>query len=138
MPSQINHIGIAVHSIEEAARFYTEHLGLKIGGTEEVASQKVVVAFLPIGEVRLELVQPTSPDSPVAKFLEKNGPGFHHIAYQVDDVAAEVERLKAEGVQMVDQTPRPGAHNTKIAFVHPKASGGVLTELVQEAGHGHD
>lgn len=135
MPSQINHIGIAVHSIEEAARFYTEHLGLKIGGTEEVASQKVVVAFLPIGEVRLELVQPTSPDSPVAKFLEKNGPGFHHIAYQVADVAAEVERLKSEGVQMVDQTPRAGAHNTKIAFVHPKASGGVLTELVQEAGH---
>lgn len=137
MPSQINHIGIAVHSIEEAAKFYTEHLGLKIGGTEEVASQKVQVAFLSIGEVRLELVQPTSPDSPVAKFLEKNGPGFHHIAFQVADVAAEVERLKSEGVAMVDQTPRSGAHGTRIAFVHPKASGGVLTELVQESGH-HD
>lgn len=133
MPSQINHIGIAVHSIEEAAKFYTEKLGLKIGGTEEVASQKVKVAFLGIGEVRIELVEPTSPDSSVAKFLEKNGPGFHHIAYQVADVAAEVERLKADGVQMVDQTPRSGSHDTLIAFVHPKASGGVLTELVQES-----
>ncbi len=136
MPQKINHIGIAVRDIEEAARFYTEHLGLELGGVEEVPDQKVKVAFLPIGEVRLELVQPTSPESPVAKFLEKNGPGFHHIAYQVEDVAAEVERLKAEGVRMVDQTPRSGAHNTKIAFVHPKASGGVLTELVQELGHG--
>jgi len=136
MPQKINHIGIAVRDIDEAARFYTEHLGLELGGVEEVPDQKVKVAFLPIGEVRLELVQPTSPESPVARFLEKNGPGFHHIAYQVEDVAAEVERLKAEGVRMVDQTPRSGAHNTKIAFVHPKASGGVLTELVQELGHG--
>jgi len=137
MPSKINHIGIAVPDIEKAAEFYTKHLGLELGGVEEVPDQKVKVAFLPIGEVRLELVQPTSPESPVAKFLEKNGPGFHHIAYQVDDVAAEVERLKAQGVRMVDQTPRSGAHNTRIAFVHPKASGGVLTELVQEmGGHG--
>ena len=137
MPSKINHIGIAVPDIEAAAEFYTKHLGLELGGVEEVPDQKVKVAFLPIGEVRLELVQPTSPESPVAKFLEKNGPGFHHIAYQVDDVAAEVERLRAEGVRMVDQTPRSGAHNTRIAFVHPKASGGVLTELVQEMGeHG--
>ncbi len=134
MPSKINHIGIAVPDIERAAEFYTKHLGLRLGGVEEVADQKVKVAFLPIGEVRLELVQPTSPESPVARFLEKNGPGFHHIAYQVDDVAAEVERLKVEGVRMVDQAPRTGAHNTRIAFVHPKASGGVLTELVQEMG----
>ncbi len=134
MPSKINHIGIAVPDIEAAAEFYTKHLGLELGGVEEVPDQKVKVAFLPVGEVRIELVQPTSPESPVAKFLERNGPGFHHIAYQVDDVAAEVERLKAEGVRMVDQTPRSGAHNTRIAFVHPKASGGVLTELVQEMG----
>ncbi len=135
MPKKINHIGIAVRDIDEAARFYTEALGLQLGGIEEVPDQKVRVAFLPVGEVRIELVQPTSPDSPVAKFLEKNGPGFHHIAYEVDDVAAEVERLKAQGVRMVDQEPRKGAHNTRIAFVHPKASGGVLTELVQEMGH---
>lgn len=137
MPSKINHIGIAVPDIEAAAKFYTQSLGLTLGGLEEVGSQKVKVAFLAIGEVRLELIEPTSPDSPVAKFLEKNGgPGIHHIAYQVADVAAEVERLKAEGVKMVDETPRSGAHNTRIAFVHPKASGGVLTELVQELGHG--
>lgn len=135
MPQKISHIGIAVPDIETAAKFYTEHLGLQLGGVEEVPDQKVKVAFLPIGEVRLELVQPTSPESPVAKFLEKNGPGVHHIAYQVADTAAEVERLKAAGVRMVDETPRKGAHNTRIAFVHPKASGGVLTELVQEMGH---
>ena len=135
MPQKINHIGIAVHDIEEAAKFYTEALGLELGGIEEVADQKVKVAFLPIGEVRLELVQPTSPESPVAKFLEKNGQGFHHIAYQVEDTGAEVERLLGAGVRMVDQKPRTGAHNTQIAFVHPKASGGVLTELVQEMEH---
>ena len=137
MPSKINHIGIAVNDIETAAKFYTEALGLPLVGVEEVASQKVKVAFLPIGEVRIELVQPTSPESPVAKFIEKNGgPGIHHIAYQVADVAAEVEKLKSAGVKMVDETPRAGAHGTSIAFVHPKASGGVLTELVQEMG-GH-
>lgn len=136
MPQKINHIGIAVHDIEEAAKFYTEVLGLTLGGIEEVPDQKVKVAFLPIGEVRIELVQPTSPESPVAKFLEKNGQGFHHIAYQVADTGAEVERLLGDGVRMVDQKPRAGAHHTQIAFVHPKASGGVLTELVQELGHG--
>ena len=136
MPQKINHIGIAVNNIEEAAKFYTETLGLELGGIEEVPDQKVKVAFLPIGEVRIELVQPTSPDSPVAAFLEKKGQGFHHIAYQVDDTGAEVERLLGDGVRMVDQKPRGGAHNTQIAFVHPKASGGVLTELVQEMGQG--
>lgn len=134
MPQKISHIGIAVEDIEAAAKFYTQALGLKLGGVEEVGNQKVKVAFLPVGEVRLELVQPTSPDSPVAKFLEKNGPGIHHIAYEVADVAGEVERLKASGVRMVDDTPRDGAHNTRVAFVHPRASGGVLTELVQEMG----
>jgi len=132
---KINHIGIAVRDIEEAAKFYTETLGLKVDGMEEVPDQKVKVAFLPIGEVRLELVMPTSPESPVAKHLEKNGPGFHHIAYQVDDVAAELARLKSEGARLVDEAPRSGAHRTRIAFLHPKTSGGVLTELVQETGH---
>ncbi len=136
MPQKINHIGIAVTDIESAAKFYTESLGLEVGGIEEVADQKVKVAFLPIGEVRIELVQPTTPDSPVAKFIEKNGTGIHHIAYEVTDVAAEVNRLLQAGVKMVDETPRKGAHNTRVAFVHPKASGGVLTELVQEMG-GH-
>jgi methylmalonyl-CoA/ethylmalonyl-CoA epimerase len=132
---KINHIGIAVRDIDEAARFYTEALGLEVGGIEEVADQKVKVAFLPLGEVRLELIMPTSPDSAVAKHIEKNGPGFHHVAYQVADVAAELERLKAEGVRLVDEKARGGAHQTRIAFLHPKASGGMLTELVQETGH---
>jgi methylmalonyl-CoA/ethylmalonyl-CoA epimerase len=136
MLKKINHIGIAVHDIEEAAKFYTQHLGLTMGGIEEVPEQKVKVAFLPVGEVRIELLQPTSPESAIAKFLEKNGPGIHHIAYQVDDVTGAVEGLKAKEVKMVDQTPRKGAHDTLIAFLHPKASGGVLTELVQETkGH---
>ncbi len=134
MPQKISHIGIAVNDIETAARFYTEHLGLPLSGMEEVADQKVKVAFLPIGEVRIELVMPTTPDSPVAKFREKNGPGIHHIAYHVEDVAAEVEKMIGAGVKMVDEKPRKGAHNTQVAFVHPKASGGVLTELVQEMG----
>ncbi len=134
-PKKINHIGIAVHDIEAAAKFYTENLGLALGGIEEVADQKVKVAFLPVGEVRLELVQPTSPDSPIAKFLEKNGSGIHHIAYEVADVAAEVNRLMAEGVKMVDEKPRVGAHNSLIAFIHPKASGGLLTEIVQPQDH---
>ena len=134
-PRKINHIGIAVHDIEAAAKFYTENLGLSLGSIEEVVDQKVKVAFLPIGEVRLELLQPTSPESAVAKFLEKNGPGFHHVAYEVADVTAEVERLKAEGVKMVDEKPRKGAHDSLIAFIHPKASGGLLTEIVQPA-HG--
>jgi methylmalonyl-CoA/ethylmalonyl-CoA epimerase len=134
-PRKIDHIGIAVHDIEAAAKFYTENLGLSLGGIEEVVDQKVKVAFLPVGEVRLELLSPTSPESAVAKFLEKNGPGFHHIAYQVSDVNAEVERLKAEGVKMVDEKPRKGAHDSLIAFIHPKASGGLLTEIVQPA-HG--
>jgi methylmalonyl-CoA/ethylmalonyl-CoA epimerase len=132
MPSKINHIGIAVHDIEEAAKFYTEVLGLTMEGMEEVPDQKVKVAFFPIGEVRIELIQPTSPDSPVAKHLEKKGQGMHHIAYQVEDTAAKVEQLLSDEVRMVDQAPRKGAHDTLIAFVHPKASGGVLTELVQE------
>jgi methylmalonyl-CoA/ethylmalonyl-CoA epimerase len=136
MLKKINHIGIAVHDIEEAAKFYTQHLGLTMGGIEEVPEQKVKVAFLPVGEVRIELLQPTSPESAIAKFLEKNGPGIHHIAYQVDDVTGAVEGLKSKEVKMVDQTPRKGAHETLIAFLHPKASGGVLTELVQETkGH---
>ncbi|PLX44157.1 MAG: methylmalonyl-CoA epimerase [Deltaproteobacteria bacterium] len=135
-PTKINHIGIAVHDIEEASKYYTETLGLSIGGVEEVPEQRVKVAFIPVGEVNLELLEPTSPDSPVAKFLEKNGPGIHHIAYQVADVEGEVTRLLDAEVRMVDKTPRKGAHDCLIAFLHPKESGGVLTELVQPADHG--
>lgn len=129
MLSKINHIGIAVHSIEEAVPFYRDTLGMVLKGTEEVPSQKVKVAFLVIGESKIELLEPTSPDSPVAKFLEKNGPGVHHVAYGVADIEKTIEKLKAGGTRMIDEVPREGAHGARIAFIHPKSSGGVLTEI---------
>ena len=133
MPKKISHIGIAVANIDEALPFYTEVLGLEFEGTEVVEEQKVKVAFLVIGESRIELLEPTSPDSPVAKFLEKNGPGIHHLAYQVDGLEGRLASLKGQGVRLIDESPRLGAHHSRIAFLHPKASGGVLTELC-EAG----
>lgn len=134
MLSKINHIGIAVKSLDEAAPFYRDHLGMAFTGTEEVAEQKVRVAFFQIGETKIELLEPTAEDSPIAKFLEKNGNGIHHIAYEVDDIEAAIAKLLADGARMIDSSPRTGAHGARIAFVHPKSSGGVLTELCQ-AGH---
>ncbi|PLY11902.1 MAG: methylmalonyl-CoA epimerase [Desulfuromonas sp.] len=133
MTKKINHIGVAVKSLEAAIPFYRDVLGMHFEGTEEVAEQKVRVAFLAVGESRIELLEPTDENSPVAKFLEKNGEGTHHIAYEVDDLEAALTRLKEQGVRLIDETPRLGAHDTKIAFLHPKSSGGVLTELCQ--GH---
>ena len=135
MPEKINHIGIAVNSLEASIPFYRDTLGMTFEGTEEVAEQKVRVAFLAIGESRIELLEPTAPDSPVARFLEKNGEGIHHLAYQVADLDAALARLKEQGVRLVDEIPRLGAHGTRIAFLHPKASGGVLTELCQAESH---
>lgn len=135
MPKKLSHIGIAVTSIKEALPFYTEVLGLEFEGTEVVAEQKVKVAFLVIGESRIELLEPTAPDSPVAKFLEKNGPGIHHLAYQVEGLAERLAGLKGQGVRLIDESPRTGAHHTRIAFLHPKASGGVLTELCESGDH---
>ena len=134
MLKKINHIGIAVTSLDEALPFYRDNLGMALQGIEEVAEQKVKVAMLQIGESKIELLEPTDPDSPVARFLEKNGPGIHHLAYEVDDIVQAIARLEKEGARMIDRTPRHGAHGTRIAFVHPKSSGGVLTELCQ-AGH---
>ena len=131
MPKKISHIGIAVTSIDEALPFYSEVLGLEFEGTEVVEEQKVKVAFLAIGESRIELLEPTAPDSPVAKFLEKHGPGVHHLAYQVEGLEERLAALKGQGVRLIDETPRTGAHHTRIAFLHPKASGGVLTELCE-------
>ena len=135
MTKKINHIGVAVKSIDAATPFYRDVLGMTFEGTEVVAEQKVKVAFFSVGESRVELLEPTADDSPVAKFLEKNGEGTHHVAYEVDDLAATLEKLKAAGVRLIDEVPRCGAHGTKIAFLHPKASGGVLTELCQGGGH---
>ena len=134
MLQKINHIGIAVQSLADAIPFYRDNLGMAFKGTEEVAEQKVRVAFFEIGESKIELLEPTSDESPVAKFLEKNGSGIHHIAYEVEDIEAAIARLTTEGARMIDTIPRNGAHGARIAFVHPKSSGGVLTELCQ-AGH---
>ncbi|MCK4501429.1 MAG: methylmalonyl-CoA epimerase [Desulfuromonadales bacterium] len=135
MLKKINHIGIAVKSLENAIPFYRDQLGMTFEGTEEVAEQKVKVAFLQIGESRIELLEPTSEDSPIAKFLEKKGEGVHHTAYEVDDIEAAIAAMQAKGIRMIDETPRHGAHNSLIAFMHPKATGGVLTEICQAGNH---
>ncbi len=133
MLTKINHIGIAVTSLDAALLLYRDHLGMTFMGTEEVVEQRVRVAFLRIGESKVELLEPTAGDSPVAVFLEKNGPGIHHIAYEVADLAAALAKLEADGVRLIDKTPRKGAHGALIAFIHPKGSQGVLTELCQVA-----
>lgn len=136
MPAhKINHIGIAVKSIEASTPLYRDILGMSFEGTEVVEEQKVRVAFFVVGESRIELLEPVGPDSPVAKFLEKNGEGIHHIAYEVHDLEAALEELKKQNVRLIDETPRKGAHGTRIAFLHPKATGGVLTELCQGGTH---
>ena len=134
MLTKINHIGIAVKSLDDSLPFYRDNLGMAFAGIEEVAEQKVRVAMLQIGESKIELLEPTSEDSPVAKFIEKNGPGIHHLAYEVADIEAAIAGLTAQGARMIDEKPRDGAHGTRIAFVHPKSSNGVLTELCQ-SGH---
>ena len=135
MLKKISHIGIAVTNIDEATPFYRDVLGMEFEGTEVVTEQKVKVAFFVVGESRIELLEPTSPDSPVAKFLEKNGPGVHHVAFEVADLEGRLAQLKEQGVRLIDESPRMGAHKTRIAFMHPKASGGVLTELCQSGEH---
>ena len=128
---KIDHIGIAVKSLAEATKVYEEVLGLKVTGYDEVGEQGVRVAMLDIGESRIELLQPTGPESPVEKFMTKRGEGIHHIAVEVDDIDKALERLKAAGARLVDTEPRRGAHNTRIAFIHPSSTHGVLLELVQ-------
>jgi len=128
--SQIDHIGIAVKNIEEAAKLYTD-LGLKVEGTEVVESQKVKVAFIGIGQSRIELLESTAPDGNIAKFIESKGEGIHHLAVKVDNIEKALEELTAKGYQLIDKTPRIGAGGHKIAFLHPKSTKGVLLELSQ-------
>ena len=128
---KINHLGIATKGIDEALKFWSDALGLENVHTEIVEDQKVKVAMLPIGESRVELLEPTSPDSPISKFLEKRGGGIHHIAVEVDDIEASLANLKSQGMRLIDETPRIGAEGCLVAFVHPAATGGVLLELVQ-------
>jgi methylmalonyl-CoA mutase C-terminal domain/subunit len=130
-PILVDHIGIAVKNIDEALKFWEGALGIRCHGVEEVEEQKVKTAFLPIRDTEIELLEGTSPDSPVAKFVEAKGEGIHHIALRVDDLEAALVELEAKGVRLIDKTPRCGAGGAKIAFVHPKASGGVLLELSQ-------
>lgn len=128
---KIDHIGIAVESIEKWIGFYRDVLGLDYTGSEEIPEQKVRVAFLTIGDSKIELLEPTSQDSPIAKFLEKRGGGIHHIALQVADIDAAIARHHEAGAKLIDSKPRIGAHNMKIAFIHPKTAGGVLIELCE-------
>jgi methylmalonyl-CoA/ethylmalonyl-CoA epimerase len=132
MLHKIDHIAVAVRDIDTTAAFYRDVLGLRLVGIEEVADQKVKVAFFSIGETNIELVMPTSEDSSVAKFLDSKGEGLHHICYASDDIEADLANLKARGARLIDETPRLGAHGAKVAFVHPKSSRGVLTEISQK------
>ena len=127
----IDHIGIALNSIDEAMKFWEGALGVKCHGVEEVAEQKVKTAFLPIDDSEIELLEGTSEDSPVSKFIAKNGQGIQHIAIRVADIEAALAELKEKGVRLIDEKPRIGAGGAKIAFLHPKATGGVLLELCQ-------
>jgi methylmalonyl-CoA epimerase len=128
---KIYHLGYAVEDIGAAARFYEEHFGARVGEPEEVEEQGIVATMFEVGESMIELVQPTRPDSPVGKFLEKRGEGFHHVAFQVDDLEAALRELKENGVELIDEEPRIGAGGTRMAFLHPKGAHGVLTELVE-------
>jgi methylmalonyl-CoA/ethylmalonyl-CoA epimerase len=132
MKTVLDHIGIAVKDLDAALAFYRDALGLDIEPPEDVASQQVRAYFTAVGDARLELLEATAPASPIAKYIEKRGPGLHHITLRVPDLRAVVARLKSHGVKMIDDEPRPGARGSLIAFVHPAGTGGVLIELKQE------
>jgi len=129
---KIDHIGIATNGIDEAAKWWREALGLDFSAIEEIAEQEVRVAMLPLGESSIELLESTSPSSPISKFLDKRGPGIHHIAVRVDDIHAALAKMKEKGARLIDEEPRTGAGGCLVAFVHPSSTGGVLLELVQK------
>ena len=128
---KIDHIGIATRQLDEGLATWRDALGLSVAEVEEIAEQRVRVAMLPIGDTRIELLEPLSPDSAVGRFLEKRGPGIHHIAVKVDDISASLAELKSRGARLIDERPRIGAGGCLIAFVHPATTNGVLLELVQ-------
>lgn len=129
---KIDHIGIATRQLKEATALWQDALGLEIGSTEEVGEQGVRIAMLPIGETHIELLEPMTPESPVGKFLDKRGPGVHHIAIRVEDIRVALRQLKEKGARLIDETPRIGAGGCLIAFIHPSSTNGVLLELVQQ------
>ncbi|HYF75710.1 MAG TPA: methylmalonyl-CoA epimerase [Symbiobacteriaceae bacterium] len=135
MMKKINHLGIAVKDLDAQIAIYRDQLGMQFEGTEEVPSQLVKVAFFSVGESRVELLMPTSPESPIAKYLETNREGLHHVAYEVEDIRAAMAACKAQGLRLLSEEPKPGAHHTLVCFLHPKSTGGVLTELVEPAKH---
>ncbi|SKC91075.1 methylmalonyl-CoA epimerase [Maledivibacter halophilus] len=126
---KVDHIGIAVKNLDETLKFYTDALGLEVEGTETVEEQKVKVAFLPVGDTEVELLESTSPDGPIAKFIEKKGEGIQHIAFKVENIEEAIKHMKEKGFRMIDEKPRYGAGGAQIAFMHPKSSHGVLVEL---------
>ena len=131
MIKKISHIGIAVKDLDEAVRFYREALHLEVEGIEEVKDQKVKIAFIPVGESRIELLESTDPEGPIAKFITKRGEGIHHLAFEVEGIEEALQELKGSGVRLVDEKPRIGAHKAKIAFLHPRSTRGVLLELCE-------
>ncbi len=128
---KIDHLGIAVSNMDEKKNFWTDVLGLKLEGTETVEEQKVTTAFLPVGESEVELLESTDSDGPIAKFIEKKGEGIQHVAFRVENIDQALEELKEKGIALIDQTPRKGAGGARIAFLHPKATSGVLVELCE-------
>jgi methylmalonyl-CoA/ethylmalonyl-CoA epimerase len=131
MLNKIYHLGYAVEDIEAASRFYRENFGVEPAGSEVVGEQGIIATMFRVGESMVELVQPTDPDTPVGRFLARRGEGFHHVAYQVDDLESALRDLRKNGVEVIDEEPRVGAGGTKMAFVHPNSTFGVLTELVE-------
>lgn len=136
MKATLDHVGIAVADLSAALAFYRDALGLEVTAPEEVPTEQVRAVFVPVGESSLELLEATAPASAIARFVERRGPGIHHITLRVDDLDAALAALKARGVRLVDETPRPGAHGSRVAFVHPSSAGGVLLELKQVSAGG--
>jgi methylmalonyl-CoA/ethylmalonyl-CoA epimerase len=131
-PTHIEHIGIAVENLAEALKYYTEVIGLECYAIEEVKDQKVKTAFLKVGDTKIELLESTDPEGPIGKFIEKKGPGLHHIAFAVADTAQALGEAEGKGIQLIDKQPRKGAEGLEIGFLHPKTTFGVLTELCSE------
>ena len=135
MLSRIDHVGIAVRDLDQAIQLYEQRLGLRATGRERLEGEGIEIAMIPIGESRIELISPLSADSKVEKFLQERGEAVHHVAYATDDVTNSLRRAATDGAQLLDDAARPGAHGTRIGFVHPKSVCGVLTEFVESDGH---
>jgi methylmalonyl-CoA epimerase len=135
MLSRIDHVGIAVRDLDQAIQVYERRLGLRATGRERLQSEGIEIAMIPIGDSRIELITPLTPESTVAKFLNERGEAVHHVAYATDDVADSLRRAATGGAQVLDEVARPGAHGTRVGFVHPKSACGVLTEFVEADGH---